>query len=279
MSHAARRQGGLAGVAVQVDDLIALRFRAKPLELGATGRARETQVGPQMSRFRGRGMEFAESRAYQPGDDVRTIDWRVTARTGRPHTKLFQEERERPVILLVDLCASMFFGTRRAFKSVVACEAAALVAWAALARGDRIGALLVAGDGHRELKPAGGRRGVLRVLRALALLARHDTHRSSTEDDRLAEALERARHVARPGSLVVVISDFHGFGADAERHLTRLRQHNDVMACWITDALELAPPPPGRSYRGIPWLPCGTFTCRRCRPCGHRHRAGGGSPP
>ena len=163
---------GLSGIEVDVDDLIGLRFRAQRLELGIARRARQTMTGAHDSRFRGRGMEFAESRIYQPGDDVRSIDWRVTARTGRPHTKLFQEERERPVILLVDLGASMFFGTRKAFKSVLAAETAALIAWAAMHGGDRVGALVAGRSAHMELKPVAGRRGVLRVLRALAALSR-----------------------------------------------------------------------------------------------------------
>lgn len=236
---------GLSGVEASVDDLIGLRFRARRLEFGIGRRARHSMSGGHGSRFRGRGMEFAESRIYQPGDDVRSIDWRVTARTGRPHTKLFQEERERPVILLVDLGASMFFGTRTAYKSVVAAETAALIAWAAMGGGDRVGALVAGRSGHMELKPVAGRRGVLRVLHALAALSRPV---ADDEEQRigLRESLLRARHVARPGSLLVIISDFYGLDEDAAGHLTRMRQHNDMLACWIHDALEREPPPPGR---------------------------------
>jgi uncharacterized protein (DUF58 family) len=236
---------GLSGIEASVDDLIRLRFRAQRLELGFARRARQSMTGAHDSRFRGRGMEFAESRIYQPGDDVRSIDWRVTARTGRPHTKLFQEERERPVILLVDLGASMFFGTRTAYKSVLAAETAALIAWAAMAGGDRVGGLVSGRSAHRELKPVSGRRGVLRVLRALAALS----HRGADDEEqqiRLADSLLRARHVARPGSLLVVISDFYSLDEDAAGHLTRMRQHNDMLACWIHDRLEREPPPPGR---------------------------------
>lgn len=236
---------GLSGVEVSVDDLIGLRFRAQRLELGIARRARKTMIGAHGSRFRGRGMEFSESRIYQPGDDVRSIDWRVTARTGRPHTKLFQEERERPVILLVDLGTSMFFGTRTAYKSVLAAETAALIAWAAMRVGDRVGALVAGRSAHTEVKPASGRRGVLRVLRALAALSRIP---GNDEEQRisLSDNLLRARHVARPGSLLVLISDFYGLDEDAAGHLSRVRQHNDMLACWIHDPLEIGPPPPGR---------------------------------
>jgi uncharacterized protein (DUF58 family) len=236
---------GLGGIEARVDDLIRLRFRAHRLLLDTARRARRSMSGGHDSRFRGRGMEFAESRIYQPGDDVRSIDWRVTARTGRPHTKLFQEERERPVILLVDLGASMFFGTRTAFKSVRAAETAALIAWAAMHGGDRVGALVTGRSAHMELKPVSGRRGVLRVLRALSALSR-----PGDDDDeqriRLADSLLRARHVARPGSLLVLISDFYSLDQEAAGHLTRMRQHNDMLACWIHDTLEREPPPPGR---------------------------------
>jgi len=236
---------GLSGIEVDVDDLIGLRFRAQRLQLGIARRARQTMTGAHDSRFRGRGMEFAESRIYQPGDDVRSIDWRVTARTGRPHTKLFQEERERPVILLVDLGASMFFGTRKAFKSVLAAETAALIAWAAMHGGDRVGALVAGRSAHMELKPVAGRRGVLRVLRALTTLSRPARDDEGQKID-LSGSLLRARHVARPGSLLVIISDFYGLDEAAVGHLTRMRQHNDMLACWIHDALEREPPPPGR---------------------------------
>jgi len=236
---------GLSGVEVSVDDLIGLRFRAQRLELGIARRARHSMTGAHGSRFRGRGMEFAESRIYQPGDDVRSIDWRVTARTGRPHTKLFQEERERPVILLVDLGASMFFGTRTAYKSVLAAETAALIAWAAVHGGDRVGALVAGRNTHLELEPVSGRRGVLRVLRALATLSRQASD-DEEQQTTLCNSLLRARHVARPGSLLVVISDFYGLDEDAVGHLSRMRPHNDMLACWIHDRLEIEPPPPGR---------------------------------
>ena len=236
---------GLSGVQADVDDLIGLRFRAQHLTLGIARRARQSMTGSHGSRFRGRGMEFAESRTYQPGDDVRSIDWRVTARTGRPHTKLFQEERERPVIILVDLGASMFFGTRTAYKSVLAAEIAALIAWAAMHGGDRIGALVAGRSAHMEIKPVAGRRGVLRVLRALATLSQ-PAAQEQEQQITLSGSLMRARQVARPGSLLVIISDFYGLDTNAEGQLTRMRQHNDMLAIWVHDRLEREPPPPGR---------------------------------
>lgn len=229
-----------------LDDLIALRQLAGKLGFGRRQSARAQLAGGHASRFRGRGMDYQESRIYQPGDDIRSMDWRVTARTGRPHTKLYQEERERPVVLCVDLNPGMFFASRGALKSVIAARAASLIAWAAAAHGDRIGALLFNGD-HHELPPRGGKHGVLRLIRQL--VAQSDPLENlqrPPHPQALNEALARLRRVSRPGSLIFILSDFYSIDEETGKHLTRLRQHNDVVAIQILDALELAPPPPAR---------------------------------
>jgi uncharacterized protein (DUF58 family) len=199
-------------------------------------------AGAYRSRFRGRGVDFLESRNYQPGDDIRNMDWRVTARTGRPHTKVFQEERERPVLVAVDAGPSLFFGTRKRLKSVAAGELAAVIAWAAVRRGDRIGGFLFAPGRHRELRPAGGRRGAMRMIQSLVDWLNPDNGHGPTTQSRAAEplsvVLERVRHTARPGSLIIVISDFFGLDEDCNRHLSRLRQHNDIIGCQILDEAE-----------------------------------------
>ncbi len=125
------------------------------------------RAGGYLSGFKGRGMDFEEVRAYQPGDDVRLIDWRVTARTGKPFTKIFHEERERPVFIVVDLSATMFFGTKTAFKSVIAAKVAALIAWAAVKNGDRVGGIFYGGENCHELRPKSRNRGVLPFLKLL----------------------------------------------------------------------------------------------------------------
>ncbi|MGI9334292.1 MAG: DUF58 domain-containing protein [Gammaproteobacteria bacterium] len=245
------------GIRIDLDDLIGLRLRAQSLRLARTQRAQRPLAGGHESRLRGRGMEFAESRAYLPGDDIRAMDWRVTARTGRAHTKVFQEERERPVVIVVDLGPGMYFGSRRVFKSVAAAQIAALVAWVSASRGDRVGGLVFAGPEHRELRPAGGRRGVLKLLRALIEMdGRADPATGaapasvSASGAAMAAAVLRARRIARPGSLSIVISDFYGMdpetGHEAERHLKRLREHGDVRLAWVQDPLEMDAPPPGR---------------------------------
>ncbi|TDR41700.1 uncharacterized protein DUF58 [Tahibacter aquaticus] len=247
VATAAHQRGAArGGVEVVLDDLIAQRIAARSLVLAASRKVAAAQAGIKTSRFRGRGVDYVESRSYQPGDDIRSMDWRVTARTGRPHTKVFQEERERSVLLLLDHSPSMHFGTRVCFKSVQAARAAALIAWSAIRGGDRVGALGFGSGVTGEVRPAGGPRGVLHCLRALSdwdTLARVDRSDSATP---LSAALERARRLARPGSLVILLSD--GFCADAaaEAPLARLAAHGDVRLLTLTDALELAAPPRGR---------------------------------
>ena len=234
------------GTHVRSQDLIQLRLSARNIDLDSQRRAAAVMAGLQQSRFRGRGVEFLESRGYQPGDDIRNMDWRVTARTGKPHTKVYQEERERPVIVMVDYNSSMFFGTRVAFKSVVATQLAALIGWAAIHHGDRIGAFLFGCDEHQEIAPMGGRNGILKLIHSLVRWSNQEYSDNSQMTYVWSKALQRLRRVIRPGSLIFLLSDFYEIDNESERHLTRLRQHNDMIACQISDVLELKPPPPGR---------------------------------
>jgi uncharacterized protein (DUF58 family) len=231
------------GIHLTAAELIALRPRCNALRLPMRQAAASALAGAYRSRFRGRGVDFVESRNYQPGDDIRNMDWRVTARTGRPHTKVFQEERERPVLVVLDATPSLYFGTRRRLKSVSAGQMAAAVAWAAVRRGDRIGGFLFAPGRHRELRPAGGRRGAMRLIQALVEWLEPASGAGSGLAQPLSAALERVRHAVRPGSLVIVISDFFSLDEDCNRHLSRLRQHNDVIACQVLDAAEHLLPP------------------------------------
>jgi uncharacterized protein (DUF58 family) len=239
----APRQGPAGdGIHLTAEELIALRPRCHSLRLPMRRAAASSLAGAYRSRFRGRGVDFVESRSYQPGDDIRNMDWRVTARTGRPHTKVFQEERERPVLVVVDASPSLFFGTRTRLKSVAAGQMAAAVAWSAVRRGDRIGGFLFAPERHRELRPAGGRRGAMRLIQGLVQWLDPATV-TPGEVQPLSLALERVRHAVRPGSLVIVLSDFFGLDEDCNRHLSRLRQHNDVIGCQVLDVAEYDLPP------------------------------------
>ena len=232
------------GVTLSMEELIRLRFHAAGLSMENRKKVLTMMSGGFHSGFRGRGVDFVETRHYQPGDDIRTIDWRVTARTGHPHTKLFCEERERPVYILVDYTPQMFFGTRVAFKSVVAARAAAILAWAAASNGDRVGGIIFTAGKNINIKPAGGSHGVLRLLKEL-----------SDEDNQVIEsvpgmglqhALYQLRSVVRPGSMICILSDFYHLDEDSEKHLKRLAIHNDIFSLFIYDTLEMRLPPPGR---------------------------------
>ncbi len=234
-----------ARVRIDSRDLIGLRQAGEGLRL-RVGRIAAQQSGNYLSRFKGRGMEFDEARRYQPGDDVRTLDWRVTARTGVAHTKLFREERERAVLSWVDLGPSMHFATQGAFKSVIAARLASLIAWAGNQQGDRLGGLIFNGDLHHELRPGRGRQAVMRLIHQLqAMDQQQDSAAPAPHSD---AALARLRRVARPGSLIFLMSDFRHLGPQSESHLAQLARHNDVVLIHIYDPLEAELPISG-DYR------------------------------
>ena len=234
-------------VSVSQAGLIRLNGPARAIALNVL-RVNSLQTGAYVSHFRGRGMEFDESRPYQPGDDPRSIDWRVTARSTTAYTKLFREERERPVLVCVDLRSNMHFATRGCFKSVNASRAAALLSWAAHHRGDRLGGLIFGDTTHRELKPRLGRRAALRFVHQLAEHADWTSRGIADNAEPFTQAMSALRRVARPGSLVVVISDFIGFTRAAQSYLSSVARHNEVLAVFMNDPLERKLPPPGR-YR------------------------------
>ncbi|QSA96098.1 DUF58 domain-containing protein [Methylococcus sp. EFPC2] len=223
--------------------LIGLSRQVGGLSLHRSG-IRAALGGEYRSAFKGRGMEFDETRPYMAGDDVRNLDWRVTARTGKAHTKLFREERERPVFLSVDTRAPMFFATRGVFKFVQAARLAALLAWTALRQSDRVGGQLFGAGGSQEFKPEHGRKAVLHFLQQLVdASAAAPAENSGTGMD---EALARLARHARPGSLVVVLSDFRGLTSTGEAGLIRLHRHCEVALISISDPLERRLPAAGR---------------------------------
>lgn len=234
---------------VDLGTLVQLHHPARLIPLRA-GSIRASGSGQYGSRFRGRGMEYDESRPYTPGDDTRNLDWRVTARTGRVHTKLFREERERPVILAVDYRPAMFFATRGRFKSVLASHLAALLAWSADQHGDRIGGQILTATGVHEYRPQRGRKAVLHLLRQLQRNSRQAPPDqvqppASNKPPSLAAAIQRLRRVTHPGSLVVLISDFRGLDREASAALAQLGAHADLILIAISDPLEEHLPPPG----------------------------------
>lgn len=230
------------GVNVELSELISLKRYARRSSYKPDFRA--VRVGNHLSKLRGRGMDFAEVRNYQAGDEIRHMEWRVTARTGRPHVKLYQEERERPVVLLGDFNPSMYFGTRLAFKSVVAARLAAMIAWTAVKQGDRVGGILFSAEAHNEFTPRGRESGVLPLLASLSEYTKTLGANTNQSPKPLSDILIRLRRVTRPGSILVLISDFYNIDEESEQHLSRLRSNNDILVYHICDPLELAPPKP-----------------------------------
>ncbi len=255
VAEAAKTLLAEAALSVSVASLIKLAYPARQLSL-RHGEVRSRKSDAIRSRMKGRGMEYDESRLYQPGDDMRHLDWRVTARTGKAHTKLFCEERERPVFLSVDCRAPMFFATRGRLKTVVAAEIAALLAWGATHEGDRVGGVVFSERSHGELKPKRGRASVLRLLHELVVCSAIDP----SEADRTAvpeaesgtryagRALSHLSQLVHPGSLVFFISDFRNIDSAGESLMRQLAVHNEVFFILVFDPVEKQLPPPG-DYR------------------------------
>ena len=232
---------GVPSVAVRVglDDLVALQQAAQGFSLFGAQAVTSALAGRQASRLRGRGLSFEELRNYAPGDDIRHIDWKVTARTGRPHTRVFTEERERPVFLVVDQRLGMFFGTRVQMKSVTAAELAALLSWQAVEAGDRLGALVLADAAMPEFDPHRSRRAVLRVLDAVA---RHNQALAVDagilpDAAQFNRALLRVARRATHDWTIVVISDFQGADDTTRETIKRIARHNDVIALLVHDPI------------------------------------------
>lgn len=223
------------GIVPTLAELVALRGAAQGRRSPKLGR--HGVSGHALSPMRGRGMEYAESREYAIGDDARHIDWRLTARSGKPHTKLFQAERERLTLIVADTAKPLYFGTRVRFKSVQAARAGAVAAWAAIRDGDRV-ATLRGSLKEPPIPPAAGPRGALRVLDALV---RWYTL-PPADDVGLVIALDHAARLLRPGSRVVILADPGSISLIAESRWPALALHHEVFVLLLTDPLERDPP-------------------------------------
>ncbi len=220
-------------------DLVGLQHDAHGFSFLPRHAIQSLLSGRHRSRLRGRGLDFDEVRKYVAGDDIRNIDWRVTARVGTTHSKVFTEERERPVLLIVDQCSSMFFGSQVYLKSVIAAHAAALAAWRTLEVGDRVGGI-VFDDQHLDyVAPKRDRRSVQRILHLVATRNQALGPRApETKRNQLLAALRQAQQLVTHDYLIVVISDFQGFDTEVMKALIQLTRHNDVIAARVTDPVE-----------------------------------------
>jgi uncharacterized protein (DUF58 family) len=236
------------GAYVSVADLVALESAARDFSFLPRQPVHSLLWGRHGSRIRGRGLDFEDLRLYFPGDDIRTMDWRVTARTRKPHVRVYTEEKDRPVLFVVDQRINMFFGTRRAMKSVAAAEVMALGAWRVLAQGDRVGGFVFGDERVDEVRPQRSRAAVMHLLETIAvhnhaLRADSPARRVSTQLD---AALEAAARLATHDYLVVVGSDFDGATAHTRDLMLRLAMHNDVMAVLVYDPFLLELPKSGQ---------------------------------
>ncbi|KFX70302.1 transmembrane protein [Pseudomonas taeanensis MS-3] len=233
------------GIRVNLAELIEMRHRVREVQLFSTPARRSPLIGLHHSKLRGRGVDFDQVRVYQAGDDVRTIDWRVTARTQEPHTKLFHEERERPTYILVEQSPRLFFGSGLMFKSVLAAQAASLIGWAALEHNDRIGGLVFGNHAQHEIKPRRSKQSLLQLLNRLALANQALSRDAQSLADSFTLALRRAREVLRPGSLVIVLCDERTLDDSSEQQLQLLARHTDLLLLPLSDPLDHALPAAG----------------------------------
>lgn len=239
-----------SAVSCSFNSLLQQRKTAHALLKGRLPKSAVHISGELKSLFHGRGMEYRESRIYQMGDDVRTMDWRVTARTNTPHVKVFQDEKERPVYLVVDQTASMHFASRRQFKSVMAARLAALLAWVAANFGDKLGGLVIKPEGNFIFKPLAGDQSVLNILKKIAFEEAYQWHRASRDIDRqrqqILTALGHLSENCPRGSLILMFSDFYFYDGNSEKLLHQLGQMRDLVLFHISDPLERQPLPKGQ---------------------------------
>jgi uncharacterized protein (DUF58 family) len=232
-----------AGVYANLDDLIRIQFKARNFSFLPQQPVSSILSGRYASRLRGRGLNFEEIRRYQPGDDIRTMDWKVTARTRSPHVRVYTEEKDRAVVLIVDQRINMFFGTRDKLKSVTAAELAALGAWRAVDVGDRVGAVVFNDTEIVDIRPQRSQQTVMSILGTIVRMnhALQADAQAESNPDMLNRALEKALQLVPHDALVVMISDYFGVDERTERLTAQMAEHNDVLALLVHDPIRLQP--------------------------------------
>jgi uncharacterized protein (DUF58 family) len=238
-----------------LQSLIKMQYLARSLPLSGPQRVNSLMVGRHQSRTRGRGMDFQELRHYRVGDDIRQMDWKVTNRTRKPHVRVYSEERERPVVLVVDQRPTMFFGSQRMMKSVVAAEVAALLSWHVVHRGDRIGMLIFDDEQTTEVRPGRSQNQIMHILNLLCdygerlslnIKQGHHKELNPAGPCRLNQILVRAKNLVSHDALIHIVSDLDQADEETDELLSQLVQHNNVAINFIFDPLEQALPQRGR---------------------------------
>ncbi|WED23830.1 DUF58 domain-containing protein [Vibrio sp. JC009] len=226
------------GVTLNFNEL--LQYKAQTIRWLPPAKSLWSQInGQHQSKQIGRGMNFSEVRKYQPGDDIRSIDWRVTARTGKPHTKLFTEEREQPVIIYADISASMRFGSSLMLKSVQMAHMASLISWLAVEQKDRIGAVIDTGNRLVDIRPTSRNRGPLQLLHQIVKMHNDELQNAQPASNTMENGLNALRRLCPKGSEIIILSDFVRFHEDDAAILTQIRQHNRVQLVHFYDPLEM----------------------------------------
>lgn len=234
----------ISGAYISLPQLLALRHKSVRALQGQPAKVMGSQSGIKLSKIKGRGIDFAEVRAYQPGDDARAIDWRVTARKNKPHTKLFREERERPALLFVDQSQHMFFGSKQRLKSVAAAELAGRIAWQTLAAGDRVGGIVVGNEEQTLYRPFRTSRAIGRLLNQVAVAnqALKSSVQLDTQESKFT-GLEQLRRLTQSNYKIFIISDFSGDLTSWSEQIKKLARNNQVIALHIQDPLDRELPP------------------------------------
>ena len=227
------------GVYIELEDVIRLQHKASGFHFLPRQPLQSLLAGRHASRLRGRGLDFEELRLYQKGDDTRTIDWKVSNRARKAYVRVYGEEKERQVMFVVDQRLSMFFGSKKSFKSVTAVEALTLGAWKVLDSGDRVGGIIFNDCESREFKAQRSRQATMAMLsEAVKLNHQLGVDQGIIESPgMLNSSLEKLLHKPRHNNLIIIISDFHGMDEKTYHHVRALSRHNDVVLTLVYDEL------------------------------------------
>jgi uncharacterized protein (DUF58 family) len=225
---------------ISLQDLLKLEGLARGFSfLARKQKVKSILGGKHASKLRGRGLDFEEVRNYVAGDDIRNIDWKVTARTQKTHTRVFSEEKEKPALIIVDQSKSMFFGSQVKTKSVVAAELAALAAFRILKEGDRVGGVVFADQGTDIIYPKRDRRNILRFIEKVVERNNELADSKPVEfKEALRYTLKKVKNIVTHDFLIIVISDFHRYSSEVVQFIARLAQHNDVILAKVYDPME-----------------------------------------